>query len=354
MRRALALAERGWGRVSPNPLVGTVLVRDGKVVGEGWHAEHGQAHAEAAALEAAGERARGATAYVTLEPCSHHGKTPPCSQALIDAGVARVVYAASDPNPQARGGAELLAAAGIEVLGGVEEAAAREQNAAFFHLHGSWGAIRPWIELKLAMSLDARIADAQGRSAWITGEAARAEVHRMRAGHDAICVGIGTALADDPRLTVRGSITPRKAPVRIVFDRTLRLPIDSTLVATAREVPVWVVAGPEAEAARREALAARGVEVVEATNLGEALRILRGRGIGSAFVEGGGAIASALLREDLVDRLSLFYAPLLLGSGALSPFAGVEVPSLEEARRWRRLRTIALGADSLITLSREG
>src|SRR5690606_30917479 len=143
----------------PNPLVGTVLVRDGKVVGEGWHAEHGQAHAEAAALEAAGERARGATAYVTLEPCSHHGKTPPCSQALIDAGVARVVYAASDLNPQARGGAELLAAAGIEVLGGVEEAAAREQNAAFFHLHGSWGAIRPWIELKLAMSLDARIAD---------------------------------------------------------------------------------------------------------------------------------------------------------------------------------------------------
>ncbi len=351
MRRALALADRGWGRVSPNPLVGAVLVRDGEVVGEGWHAEYGRAHAEAAALQAAGDRARGATAYVTLEPCSHQGKTPPCSQALIDAGVARVVYAAADPNPRARGGAEVLAAAGVEVLGGVEAAAAHDQNAAFFHLHGAKGDQRPWVELKLAMSLDARIADATGRSSWITGEEARAEVHRLRAAHDAICVGIGTALADDPRLTVRGAVEPRTPLVRVIFDRTLRLPADTYLARSAREVPVWLIAAPGAATERREALTALGVEIIEATDLHHALRQLRGRGIGSMFVEGGGRLAASFVRADLVDRLSLFYAPLLLGEGALSPFVGVEVESLQEARRWRHLRTAAFGVDTLITLA---
>lgn len=351
MRRALVLAERGWGRVAPNPLVGCVLVRDGEVVGEGWHAEYGRAHAEVVALLAAGERARGATAYVTLEPCSHHGKTPPCTSALIEAGVARVVYAASDPHPAARGGAEVLRAAGIPVVGGVEEAVARDQNASFFHRYSPLGNERPWIELKLALSLDARIADRRGQSSWITDEKARAEVHRLRAGHDAICVGVGTALADDPRLTVRGAIEPRVPPVRVVFDRSLRLPTDSTLVRTANEVPVWIVCAPQADPARREVLEQRGIALVEAEDLRQGFRALRERGIGSAFVEGGAGIAGELLREGMVDRLTLFYAPVLLGAEALSPFT-LEGWQLGEAPRWRRFRTAAFGPDTLISLAK--
>lgn len=354
MRRALELAERGWGRVAPNPLVGAVLVREGEVVGEGWHAEYGRSHAEVAALLAAGEKARGATAYISLEPCSHHGKTPPCTEALLQAGVTRVVYAASDPDPEAQGGAAILEAAGVSVVGGVEVAAARDQNAPFLHGHSPAGLERPWIELKLAMSLDARIADARGRSAWITGEVARAEVHRLRAGRDAICVGIGTALADDPSLTARGPIEPRVPPVRIVFDRTLRLPASSALARTARSVPVWVVAGPDAPDESRRVLEGQGVEVIPAKDLAGALRILRDRGIGSMLVEGGGAFAATLVRADMVDRLTLFYAPILLGDGALSPFLGVEVASLEAAYRWRHLRTEILGADTLISLARSG
>ncbi|HYR07316.1 MAG TPA: bifunctional diaminohydroxyphosphoribosylaminopyrimidine deaminase/5-amino-6-(5-phosphoribosylamino)uracil reductase RibD, partial [Longimicrobium sp.] len=216
MRRAIALAANGWGRVAPNPMVGCVIVRDGEVVGEGWHTEYGQPHAEVEALRAAGDRARGATAYVSLEPCSHWGKTPPCTDALIAAGVRRVVFGAFDPNPKAQGGAEVLRAAEIEVAGGVEEPAVHDQNAVFFHAHSPAGQERPFVALKLAMSLDARIADRDGRSVWITGEASRAEVHRLRAGYDGIAVGIGTALADDPLLTVRGAVEPRVPPVRIV------------------------------------------------------------------------------------------------------------------------------------------
>lgn len=352
MRRALALAERGWGRVAPNPLVGCVLVRDGEVVGEGWHAEYGRAHAEVTALLAAGDRARGATAYVTLEPCAHHGKTPPCTDALITAGVSRVVYAAPDPDPEAMGGGAVLEEAGILVQGRVEEANALEQNAPFFHRHTAIGAERPWIELKLAMSLDARIADASGRSFWITGEEARAEVHRLRAAHDAICIGVGTALADDPKLTVRGMVEPRIPPVRVVFDRSLRLPPDSELARTAAEVPVCVVCAPGADAARRGQLERRGVEVLEAENLRGALRGLRERGIGSAFVEGGGGLAGALVGEKLVDRLSLFYAPVLLGEGAVSPFVALQGLTLEGAPRWRRIRTDVFGSDTLICLGR--
>ncbi|HEY7767863.1 bifunctional diaminohydroxyphosphoribosylaminopyrimidine deaminase/5-amino-6-(5-phosphoribosylamino)uracil reductase RibD, partial [Longimicrobium sp.] len=192
MRRAIALAANGWGRVAPNPMVGCVIVRDGEVVGEGWHTEYGRPHAEPEALLAAGEQARGATAYVSLEPCSHWGKTPPCTDALIAAGVRRVVFGGFDPNPKASGGADVLRAAGIDAVGGVEAQAVRDQNAIFFHAHSPLGAERPFIALKLAMSLDARIADRDGRSVWITGEESRAEVHRLRAGYDAVAVGIGT------------------------------------------------------------------------------------------------------------------------------------------------------------------
>lgn len=351
MRRALELAARGWGRVAPNPLVGAVVVRDGRVVGEGYHAEYGRPHAEVEALRAAGERARGATLYVTLEPCGHHGKTPPCTDAILAAGVRRVVFAASDPNPRAAGGCAVLEAAGVEVARGVEERAALDQNAPFFHAHTR--PERTWTALKLALSLDARVADRRGRSAWITGEAAREEVHRMRAGFDAVAVGIGTALADDPKLTVRGPVEPRVPPVRVVFDRGLRLPPEGYLARTAREVPVVAVAAPDAPAERRKALEGLGVRVLPAAGLEEGLRALREAGIASLFCEGGALLAGALLEGGLVDRLHLFYAPLFLGTQGAGPFGRLASPEIEEAPRWRRLRTVAFGPDTLVTLARE-
>ncbi|HEV2132082.1 MAG TPA: bifunctional diaminohydroxyphosphoribosylaminopyrimidine deaminase/5-amino-6-(5-phosphoribosylamino)uracil reductase RibD [Longimicrobiaceae bacterium] len=351
MRRALALAEGGWGRVAPNPLVGAVVVREGRIVGEGFHAEYGRPHAEVKALGAAGEQARGATLYVTLEPCSHHGKTPPCTDAVLQAGISRLVFAAKDPNPRAAGGAERLRHAGVEVLGGVEAEAARDQNASFFHALGPHGVQRPWIELKLALSLDARLADREGRSTWITGELARAEVHRLRAGVDAIAVGIGTVLADDPQLTVRCAVQPRRRPVRVIFDRALRLPPASSLARTAREIPVWLIAGLDPPVARRRRLEELGVRVLPAADLCDGLKQLREEGIGSLFCEGGAALAGALLGADLVDRLTLFYAPLLLGPEGCSPFAALESPAIELVRRWRHLRTASFGADTLITLA---
>jgi diaminohydroxyphosphoribosylaminopyrimidine deaminase/5-amino-6-(5-phosphoribosylamino)uracil reductase len=354
MRRALELAPRGWGRTAPNPMVGCVLVRDGRLVGEGWHREYGGPHAEVEALRHAGGEARGATAYVTLEPCSHHGKTPPCTEALIAAGVARVVYAAADPDSQAAGGAEVLRAAGIETLGGVEEQAARDMNAPFFHAHSPAGEARPFVALKLALSADARIADRDGGARWITGDAARTETHRLRAGFDAVAVGIGTVLADDPRLTVRGSIVPRIPPARVVLDGELRLPVTAKLVAGVDEAPVIVVARGDARRERERTLEAAGVRVLRASDgLERTLETLRQAGIRSMFVEGGAALAGSLLRAGAVDRLYLFYAPVFLGPEALSPFAALESPPIGEARRWRRVATQAFGADTLVTLARE-
>jgi diaminohydroxyphosphoribosylaminopyrimidine deaminase / 5-amino-6-(5-phosphoribosylamino)uracil reductase len=352
LRRAISLAALGWGRVAPNPMVGCVVVREGEVVGEGWHTGYGLPHAEVEALRAAGERARGATAYVSLEPCSHHGRTPPCTGALVEAGVARVVFGARDPNPKARGGGEVLREAGVEVVGGVEEARVRDQNAAFFHLHSAEGEARPWVALKLAMSLDARIADAGGRSVWITGEEARAEVHRLRAGFDAVAVGVGTAVADDPLLTVRGAVVPRVPPARVVFDRRLRLPPDAQLVRTADRAPVLALCEPGAPEERRRALEAAGVRVVAAAGVHAQLRELRAAGVCSLFVEGGSVLASALLAAGLVDRMYLFYAPLLIGPGGATPFAGVPDSPVADAERWRRIETRAFGPDTLVVLGR--
>ena len=348
MRRALELAERGWGRVAPNPLVGAVVVNEGAVVGEGWHQEYGGPHAEVHALRNAGAGCRGATLYVTLEPCSHHGKTPPCTDAIIASGVARVIFAASDPNPRARGGAEVLRAAGVEVIAGMEEQQACDQNAAFFHRFGA--PKLPWTALKLAVSLDAAVADLAGRSQWITGEQARAETHRLRAGFDAIAVGIGTALADDPRLTVRGGVVPSVPPVRIVFDRDLRLPPDSALGRSAREVPVWVVSRA-AHPARRGPLEAAGVKIVEAYSISEALAALRDRGIASLLCEGGSGIAASLLEAGAVNRLYLFYAPILLGVGAQRAFGALAGTQLDQAHRWRSLGAKQFGDDTLLTLA---
>ncbi len=216
MDLALEAARRGWGQTAPNPMVGAVVVQGGRVAAVGWHAVYGEAHAEVVALDRAGDAARGATMYVTLEPCAHHGKTPPCADAIVRAGIARVVVAARDPNPEAAGGIARLRAAGVQVDTGLRANESCELNAPFFNAFRS---DRPWVTLKLALSADAAMADAHGKSKWITGPGARAEVHALRAGSDAVAVGIGTALADDPMLDVRDAPAPRRPPARVVFDR---------------------------------------------------------------------------------------------------------------------------------------
>jgi diaminohydroxyphosphoribosylaminopyrimidine deaminase / 5-amino-6-(5-phosphoribosylamino)uracil reductase len=352
MRRAIALAWNGWGRVAPNPMVGCVIVRDGEVVGEGWHTEYGRPHAEVEALRAAGHRARGATAYVSLEPCSHWGKTPPCTGALARAGVRRVVFGGFDPNPRARGGAEVLRAAGIEAVGGVEEAAVHDQNAVFFHAHTNTE--RPFVALKLAMSLDARIADREGRSVWITGEEARAEVHRQRAGYDAVAVGIGTALADDPRLTARIDGVGRQ-PRRLVFDSEARLPLDSQLVRGAAEVPLTVVVSRAAPRTAVDALEVAGADVILATGENEPARVrsalsqLGAAGVIAILLEGGPHLAGAFLDAGEVDELRLFVAPVLLGgSSARDPLEGEGVERIAEATRALSLECTRVADDVLI------
>ena len=345
MRRALLLARRGWGRTAPNPMVGAVVVRDGAVVGEGWHAEFGGPHAEVVALAAAGERARGADVYVTLEPCAHHGKTPPCADALIAAGVRRVIIAVADPDPVAVGGSARLRAAGIAVTEGVERQAAEELNAPFFFaLRDS---LRPFVTLKLAVSLDGALAPGDRTQRWLTGEAARKQVHRLRAGADAIAVGIGTALSDDPALTVRSGRRPRVAPARVVFDPRGRLPLGSQLVRTAKRVPTWILgdAMPPEEAS---ALAKAGVRLLSAAGLPAQLRALREAGVGHLMVEGGANLAGALLGGGFVDRLIIFQAPVLLGAGALPAF-GVVSPGMGAPEQWRVIERREFG-DDLMTI----
>ncbi|HYV97931.1 MAG TPA: bifunctional diaminohydroxyphosphoribosylaminopyrimidine deaminase/5-amino-6-(5-phosphoribosylamino)uracil reductase RibD [Gemmatimonadaceae bacterium] len=348
MRRALALARRGWGWTAPNPMVGAVLVRDGEVVGEGWHTAFGEAHAEVEALNAAGDRARGATAYVTLEPCNHAGKTPPCAPALIAAGVRRVVFAASDPNPVAAGGASALRAAGVTVDEGLLGEESRELNAAF---HGRFGRERPFITLKLAVSLDGAIAK-PGMSGWLTGPRARRAVHRMRAGHDAIAIGSGTAITDDPQLTVRGVRKPRVAPLRVVFDRRGRLTAALRVVRTARALPTLVLTGDPAPAGV-QSLAAHGVQVLSAASLEAALRALLARGVDSLLCEGGGELAGSLVQAGAVDRLVIFQAPVVLGAGAVRAFsyaAGTPAPA---GGNWHIVEHSVLG-DDLMTVYAPG
>lgn len=351
MRRALVLAQRGWGRVNPNPMVGAVILAGNVPVGEGYHAEYGGEHAERSALAAAGLRARGATLVVTLEPCDHRGKQPPCTAAIIAAGVIRVVAATADPNPVAQGGAGRLRAAGIEVVIGLLGCEARRQNAAFFHRFQH--ADRPWVALKLAISLDHRIADAGGRSRWISGSAARQFVQELRAGFDAVAVGGRTALRDDPRLTARGPIVPRTPPLRILFEGEEPLPASLTAIRTAGEVPTLIITGAE----RYQATAARHsgtpVEVLAAGSLREALGALRRRGVQSLLVEGGGRLAGALLREGLVDRFYRIESPLWLGAGGTPATAGWNLGTLDEAERWEVVERRALGEDTLLVLDRE-
>jgi diaminohydroxyphosphoribosylaminopyrimidine deaminase/5-amino-6-(5-phosphoribosylamino)uracil reductase len=330
LRKALALAEGGRGRVSPNPLVGAVLVRDGEVIGEGFHAEVGGPHAEVAALahcRARGHDPAGATLYVTLEPCAHHGRQPPCTDAILEARIARVVIASEDPSEKASGrGPGILRDEGISVslAEGEEAAAARLLNQAF-RKHARTG--RPLVILKSALSLDGRVATEGGDSRWISGEASRALVHRWRAESDAVCVGIGTALADDPLLTPRevGAGAARH-PVRIVFDSKARLPLDSRLVGSIREAALLVIASPAAPADRVRALKGAGAEVVvcdgdQPARVAAALGELGRRGVTSILLEGGPILAGAFLDAGEVDELRLFIAPVVLGGAGARPLA---------------------------------
>jgi diaminohydroxyphosphoribosylaminopyrimidine deaminase/5-amino-6-(5-phosphoribosylamino)uracil reductase len=321
VRRALELAERGRGRVSPNPLVGAVVVRDGDVIGEGFHAELGGLHAERAALGDCRQRGNdpaGSTMYVTLEPCAHQGRQPPCVEAILEAGIGRVVIASEDPSEKAAGrGPGILRDGGVEVVfaAGAEAASARLLNQSF-RKHARTGL--PLVTLKLAMSLDGRTTTTPGETPWISGELSRALVHRWRAESDAIAVGIGTVLADDPLLTARHP--GARQPLRIVFDSQARLPLDSQLLATLDQSPVLVVIAAEADSARVSALRDAGAETLVASGATPADRVpsaladLGRREITSLFLEGGQTLASAFLAADQIDESRTFVAPMLLGS----------------------------------------
>ena len=306
--RAIRLGARGWGRVEPNPMVGCVIVRNGETVGEGWHAEYGGPHAERAALSDAGGRARGATAYVSLEPCRHQGKTPPCTRALVKAGIRRVVYGASDPGSDAGGGGQELRGAGIRVEGPVLASRdARILNPGFFHAEPG----RPWIALKLAVSLDGRISAAEGARTQLTGSDVHACVHRLRAGFDAILVGTRTALVDDPLLTVRGEVTPRVPPTRVILDAGGRIPPGARILREG-EGDVLFFTTPSSSGQWRRSIERAGGEVTEVesgpgegVSLPAVLGSLRGSGVGRLLCEGGGKLAGSLLREGLVDRVYL-------------------------------------------------
>jgi diaminohydroxyphosphoribosylaminopyrimidine deaminase/5-amino-6-(5-phosphoribosylamino)uracil reductase len=345
MREALRIAREGWGQVAPNPLVGAVMVKDNAEIARGYHARFGEAHAEVAALAKAGPRARGATLYVTLEPCGHVGKTPPCTDAIIGAGISRVVIATRDANPVAAGGAEKLVQSGIEVAFGVCEAEARELNATFlFAIHAD----RPWVTLKMAVTLDGAIADGTHTTSRVTGPDARRYAHALRAGHDAVGVGMHTVRTDDPRLTVREAPTPRVPPARVVFSRSGRLSLTSTLANSLRQGPVVVTAN-EIDPAYELSLADAGVEVVLGATLGDQLRALRSRGIQSLLIEGGANLAAALWREDLVDRLILVQAPTIFGAGALGAFSDFPAARGASATRWPVVSRVALGDDLATT-----
>ncbi len=328
----VALAQAKNGKPSPNPNVGAAVVKDGELVATAFHEKAGADHAEVAAIRAAGERARGASLYVTLEPCNHHGRTPPCTDAIIAAKLARVVVGTRDPNPHVEGmGIEKLRAAGIEVILGVREEKAHAWIAPWSK-HITAGL--PYVSLKLALSLDGRIATRTGESKWVTGADARAKVHLLRAKSDAIAIGIGTALADDPRLTVRDA--PGNSPLRVVFDTKLRLPLTSRLVQTARETPTLVLCGLDAPAEAEAELAAHGVECLRTPLSAEgrlevftALRSLAQRGVVSLMVEGGAELAGSFLAGRLADELHVFVAPILLGprgrAGAVD-WAGPDTP----------------------------
>ena len=346
MARALQLAARGLYTTSPNPRVGCVIVKDGHVVGEGWHERAGTPHAEVHALKAAGNAARGATVYVTLEPCSHHGRTPPCAEALIQAGVGRVVAAMTDPNPLvAGGGISMLTLAGIEAEVGLMQAEARALNPGFV---SRMARQRPWVRLKTARTLDGKTALTNGQSQWITGEAARADVQHLRARACAILTGSGTVLADNPRMNVRDFDIGRQ-PLRVVVDSALRTPADATILPA-------LIACHHADPAKRVALERAGAEVIELpgadgrVDLVALLTLLAQRGVNELHVEAGAALNGALLAAGLVDEWVAYVAPMAVGDDARGLFAQPALTSLADAARFRLADVRQLGEDLRLSL----
>lgn len=355
MAAALRLGRRNLGRTAPNPAVGAIIVReeaDGPVVvGRGWTAVGGRPHAETEALREAGEAARGATAYVTLEPCSHHGGTPPCSGALIAAGIARVVYAVDDPDPRVSGnGRKMLEGAGVAVVSGVLRDEATRDMAGHFSMVTRG---RPHVILKLAVSADGMIGRRQGERMMITSPPALTMVQALRCEVDAVAVGIGTVRVDDPRLTVRLPGLENRSPLRVIFDAAARLPLESKLVATCRDVPVVVVTGPEADAARKDALAEAGVRVIEVgdgpggVNLEAALRQLGEMDVTRILVEGGSRIASTLVGAELVDEVILFRAPVVVGADGVRALDGYALSAIERSPRYRQIDAAVVGDDQM-------
>jgi len=353
MQQALELAREGLGFVSPNPLVGCVLVQDGAVVGRGYHQHFGGPHAEVYALQDAGAQARGAVLYVNLEPCSHTGKTPPCVDAVIQAGVSRVVVALRDPNPLVAGaGLARLAAAGIAVTVGVCAAAAHKLNEAFVKYITTR---RPFVTLKSAITLDGKIATRTGASQWITGDLARQEGHRLRHAADAILVGIGTVLQDDPQLTTRLPDQQGVNPLRVIVDSTLRVPLQAQVTDVASNRRTLIVTTARAPMAHSEALRTRGVEVVclpayddGRVDLEALCRYLGERGVASVLVEGGATLSATLLRRRLIDKVLLFVAPKIIGGDGISVVGPCGVETMEQVIQLRDVVSQRLGNDVLL------
>ncbi len=353
MRLALAEAKKGIGRTSPNPAVGAVVVKNGKVVGKGYHRKAGTPHAEVHALNAAGAKAKGATIYVTLEPCNHTGRTPPCTQAILASGIQRVVIGMADPNPWVNGGgAEYLASQGLAVVNGVLEAECRRINRPFAK-HTTTGL--PWVIMKAGMSLDGRIATVSGHSNWITGKESRHYVHRLRDRVDAILVGSGTALADDPSLTTRLPGGRGRDPLRVVLDSDLRLPVTAKMLRQESVARTMIFCSPQPEAGKVAALEAAGALIRPVAlcrngglDLKLVLRQLGSEGITSVLVEGGGTVHGALLRAGLVDEVKLFVAPIFIGGDGVPVVDRQGVTVVSQAPRLSEVRTRRFGDDVLI------
>ncbi len=352
MKQALKLAHKALGRTSPNPLVGAVVVKNGKVIGQGYHQKAGTPHAEVHALRAAGKRAKGATIYVTLEPCNHTGKTPPCTQAILDYGITRVVVGMVDPNPLVAGsGCRYLESQGVEVAGEVLATECRAINRPFIK-HITTGL--PWVIMKAGCSLDGRIAVADGRCAWITGEESRREVHRLRNQVDAILVGVDTALNDDPSLTTRLPGRKGQDPRRVVLDSVLRMPVGARMLSQESAAQTWIFCSARADKKKRQALENAGARIIEVSekngrlNVREVLTVLGAAGHTSLLVEGGSAVHTSFLKEGLVDQVSLFMAPLFLGNESIPVVGDLAISDVHEGRRFQTSRVKRFGNDVLV------
>lgn len=354
MQRALGLAEKARGRTNPNPLVGAVLVKDGRIIGEGYHKKAGTPHAEVNALNEAGEQARDSVLYVTLEPCSHFGRTPPCADAVVRAGVKRVVVAILDPNPRVAGrGIEILTHSGVETSVGVLENEARRLNEVFFKYIKTG---LPFVTLKTAMSLDGKIATRTGSSQWITNEISREYVHQLRNTYDAILVGIGTVLKDNPRLNTRLNIKDRRDPVRVVVDGNLDIPGDSNIVQTARKQRTIVFTSAVSSDEKLQVLKKSGIEIIrmnaqtEELPIEKVLEVLGQMEICSLLVEGGGEINGYMLQNGLVDKVHWFIAPKIVGGrNAPSPIGGTGIEVMDQARELRDIEITRFDNDLMIT-----